>query len=92
MLTLQEAIRGRVNDGLGWSEMSLRLVAMRVEMVDLIRQRNAMGGVEPCPGIAERLRQSYRPELRRRMLQRGAAMAKEKPGRNRALLSDGASR
>jgi hypothetical protein len=86
MLTLQEVIRGRFNDGLDWSEMSLRLVAMRAEMVDLIRQRNAMGGSEPGPDIAERLRQSYRPELRRRTPRRGAAMAEEKPGQSRALL------
>ena len=88
MLSLQEEVRARVNLGLDWSEMSLRLTAMRAEMVDLIRQRNAMGGVEVCPGIAERLKQIHRPELRRRPLQHGAEIAKEKPGgRSRALLT-----
>jgi hypothetical protein len=85
MLSLQEAIRAHVNQGLDWSEMSLRLTAMRAEMVDLIRQRNAMGGIEPCPDTAERLKQNYRPELRRRTLRQGAVIAKEKPGRSRAL-------
>jgi hypothetical protein len=85
MLSLQEAIRGHVNQGLDWSEMSLRLTAMRAEMVDLIRQRNAMGGIEPCADVAERLKQNYRPELRRRTLRPAAVIAKEKPGRSRAL-------
>jgi hypothetical protein len=79
MLSLQEEVRARVNLGLDWSEMSLRLTAMRAEMVVLIRQRNAMGGVEVCPGIAERLKQNHRPELRRRPLQHGPRLPKRSP-------------
>jgi hypothetical protein len=84
MLSLQEAIRVVVNEGLDWSEMALRLVAMRTEMADLIRQRNAMGGIEASPDIAERLKQKHRPELRRRFVRHGGVIAKEKPGRGRA--------
>jgi hypothetical protein len=69
---------------------------MRTEMMDLIRQRNARGGSEPCPNITERLKQNYRPELQRRTLRHKStldkknisdksAAAKEKPGRSRAL-------
>jgi hypothetical protein len=90
MLSLQEEIRVVVNCDLGCAELSFRLTAMRAEMVDLIRRRNAMGGIETCPNIAERLRENYRPELQRRTLRQGDApgrtvAAKEKPGRSRAL-------
>ena len=60
MLSLQEDMRALVNVGLDCSEPSTRLMAMRVAMVDLIRQRNAMGGMEVCPNIAERLKQNHR--------------------------------
>lgn len=80
MLVLQNDIRFQVNHDLDCSESSFRLMAMRTEMVDLIRQRDAMGGAEACPNIAERLKENYRPALRR-----GRAIAKEKPGRSRAL-------
>src|SRR5437016_2685064 len=60
MLSLQEDMRALVNLGLDCSEPSIRLMAMRVAMVDLIRQRNAMGGMEVCPNIAERLKQNHR--------------------------------
>jgi hypothetical protein len=79
MLSLQGDIRVLVNAGLGCSESSIRLLAMRVEMVDLIRQRDAMGGREACPNIAEQ-KKHHRPELRRRFV-----IAKEKPGRSRVL-------
>jgi hypothetical protein len=80
MLLLQQQIRALVNDDLDCSEAAFRLMAMRAEVVDLIRQRDAMGGVEACPNVAERLRQQYRPELRRK-----SGIAKEKPGRSRVL-------
>jgi hypothetical protein len=96
MLSLQGEIRVLVNRDLDCSESSLRLTAMRAEMLDLIRRRNAMGGIEACPNIAERLKQNYRPELRRRTLRHKntldkknildkSAAAREKPGRSRAL-------
>src|SRR6202166_3764297 len=37
------------------------LSRMRKEMVSLIGQRDALGGREECPNIAERLRENYRP-------------------------------
>jgi len=80
MLLLQRDIRSQVNHDLDCSESSFRLMAMRAQMVDLIAQRNATGGIETCPESAARLRQAWRPELRRRMV-----VAKEKPGRSRAL-------
>jgi hypothetical protein len=83
MLLLQDDIRFLVNHDIDCSEASIRLMAMRVEMVRLIRQRDAMGGVEACPNIAERLKEHHRPELRRRAVQK-TAMANEKPGRSRA--------
>jgi hypothetical protein len=37
------------------------VMAMRREMISLIGQRDALGGQETCPNIAERLRENYRP-------------------------------
>jgi hypothetical protein len=85
MLSLQEDVRALVNHDLDCSELSLRLMAMRAGMVDLIRQRNAIGGIAACPNIAGLHKQNPRPELRRRALQRGTVAAKEKPGRSRVL-------
>jgi hypothetical protein len=90
MLSLQQDMRALVNHDLDCLESSIRLMTMRAEMVDLIRQRDAMGGVEACPNIAERLMQNYRPELRRRNVtgkERPGkeSPGKEKPGRSRAL-------
>jgi hypothetical protein len=79
MLALQEAVRDLVNHDLDCSELSLRLLAMRAEMVALIRQRNAKGGIEACPDIAERLKQNYRPELRRKTLQEKPLQERPRP-------------
>src|SRR4051812_26821584 len=80
MLVLQQDIRVQVNHDLDCSESSISLMAMRTQMVNLIARRNALGGIETCPDSAARLRQAYRPELRRRIV-----VPKEKPGRSRAL-------
>jgi len=53
---------------------------MRAEMVDLIRQRKALGGIEAGQNIAERLARDRKPELRRRTM-----AGNEKPGRSRVL-------
>jgi hypothetical protein len=81
MLSLQAHIRDLVNHDMDCSEPSIRLLAMRSEMVALIARRNAMGGGEVCPNIAERLRADVRPPLRR------GASRTEKPGRSRAVRS-----
>src|SRR4051794_38995452 len=62
MLLLQQKIRAEVNHDLDCSESSLRLTAMRAQMVALITERDASGGIETWP---ERKAQAYRPELRR---------------------------
>jgi hypothetical protein len=61
MLDIEGAIRDQVNRDLDCTEASLTLMDMRREMVGLIEQRDALGGQETCPNIAERLRENYRP-------------------------------
>jgi hypothetical protein len=56
MLDAEDSIRGEINRDLDCTETSLRLMAMRSEMVSLIAERDALGGREECPNIAERLR------------------------------------
>ena len=61
MLEAEVSIRDQVNRDLNCTETSVQLMAMRREMVSLIRERDALGGREECPNIAERLRENYRP-------------------------------
>ena len=42
------------------AEACQKLMTMRVQMVELIRLRDAMGGFETCPNIADRLRENRR--------------------------------
>jgi hypothetical protein len=88
MLSLQVEIRALVNADFDCSESSVRLMAMRAEMVDLIRRRNAMGDIEASLNIAERPKPRHRPELRRRIAsvkEKTGEKPQEKPGRSRAL-------
>jgi hypothetical protein len=59
MLDLEDKIRAQVNRDEECSEISLRLMEMRREMLDLIRQRNAMGGDERMLSVGERLKAEY---------------------------------
>ena len=65
MLETEDSVRDQINRDLDCTETSLRLMDMRREMLSLIGQRNALGGWETCPNIAERLRENYRDPVRR---------------------------
>jgi hypothetical protein len=60
MLDAEDSIRDQINRDLDCTETSLQLMEMRREMVSLIRERDALGGWEKCPNIAERLKENYR--------------------------------
>jgi hypothetical protein len=61
MLKVEALIRSQINHDLDCAESSLQLMAMRKEMVSLIKERDALGGRETLPNIAERLRENYTP-------------------------------
>jgi hypothetical protein len=60
MLALQDDIRREVNDDLDCLASCQTLMTMRLQMIELIRLRDAMGGFEARPDIAERLRENRR--------------------------------
>jgi hypothetical protein len=60
MLTFEEAIRKQVNRDEDCSQASLRLMAMRRELVALIAQKEALGGYERLLDVEERLKADYR--------------------------------
>jgi hypothetical protein len=60
MLSLQDSIRVQVNTDLACFESCQKLMTMRVQMVELIQLRDAMGGFEACSNIADRLRENRR--------------------------------
>lgn len=60
MLGAEAFIRDQINRDQDCTETSVQLMAMRREMVSLIRHRDALGGREDCPNIAERLRENHR--------------------------------
>jgi hypothetical protein len=59
MLSVEGSIRDQINHDLDCTESSLQLMAMRNEMVSLIRERDVLGGRETCPTVAERLLENY---------------------------------
>jgi hypothetical protein len=61
MSDLENQIRLQVRHDIDCTDASLRLIENRKELVALIRERNALGGSENCPTIAERLAASHRP-------------------------------
>ena len=61
MLKVEGSIRDQINHDLDCTESSLQLMTMRREILSLIGERDALGGREACPNIAERLRENYRP-------------------------------
>jgi 2C-methyl-D-erythritol 2,4-cyclodiphosphate synthase len=61
MLDVEGLIRDQINGDLDCTETSVRLMAMRRQMLSLIGERDALGGRESCPNVAERLRENYRP-------------------------------
>jgi hypothetical protein len=60
MAEVENQIGRQIAHDMECSEASFRLMAMRQELVALIRQRDAIGGAERCPTIAERLASSHR--------------------------------
>jgi hypothetical protein len=65
MLTLGEAIRKQINRDEDCSQASLRLMAMRRELVALTTQRDALGGHERLLDVEERLKADYRATNRK---------------------------
>lgn len=58
---LENQIRLQVRHDIDCTDASLCLIENRKELVALIRERNALGGSETCPTIAERLAAIHRP-------------------------------
>jgi hypothetical protein len=60
MLSLEDTIRTQVDRDEDCSESALRLMDMRVRMVALIGQRDALGGYERILNVEGRLKADYR--------------------------------
>jgi hypothetical protein len=60
MLTLEDTIRLQIARDEECSESALRLMDMRGQMVDLIGQRDALGGYERMLNVEERLKADCR--------------------------------
>lgn len=58
MLGLGDTIRDQINRDQDCSEASIRLLALRREMVDLLQQRRTAGDNDRCPIIEQRLTES----------------------------------
>jgi hypothetical protein len=71
MTEIENQIRLQIAHDIECSDASFRLMAMRQELVALVRQRDAMGGAESCPTIAERLASNRRPIVIGKRIDRG---------------------
>ncbi|MFB9267495.1 hypothetical protein ACFFWD_30860 [Bradyrhizobium erythrophlei] len=58
MTLVEAAIRDQVNRDMDCSATSMRLMAMRAEVAELIRQWQASGGGDHLPTVRERLSRS----------------------------------
>ena len=65
MLAIEDSIRDQINHDLDCTEASLRLMALRREMVELVQQRKTAGDDDRCPTVEERLKESYRSPVKR---------------------------
>jgi hypothetical protein len=66
MLDVEDSIRDQINHDLDCAETSLRLMALRREMVELLQQRKIQGGT-----VEERLKENHRPPEKRNRPLRG---------------------
>ena len=66
MSELENQIRLQVRHDIDCTDASLSLIENRKDLVTLIRERNALGGSETCPTIAERLAASRPAAVRKR--------------------------
>jgi hypothetical protein len=71
MLNVEGSIRDQINDNLDCTEASLRLMALRREMIDLLQQRKIAGGDDRCPTVEERLKENHRAPVKRNRPLRG---------------------
>ena len=59
MLEAEGSVRAQINRAdLDCTETSVQQMAMSGKIVSLIRERDALGGRDECPNIAERLREN----------------------------------
>jgi hypothetical protein len=65
MLDVEVSIRDQVNHDLDCTDASLRLMALRREVVELLQQRKIAGGDDRCPTVEERLKENHRPPEKR---------------------------
>jgi hypothetical protein len=71
MLGLGDTIRDQINRDQDCSEASIRLMALRREMVDLVQQRRASGDNDRCPIVEQRLTEDRRLQSKRIKPSRG---------------------
>ena len=71
MLAVESSIRDQINHDLDCTDASLRLMALRREVVDLLQQRKLAGGDDRCPAVEERLKQDHRSLVKRKKPLRG---------------------
>lgn len=55
MISVENQVRLLIAHDMECNDVSLRLIELRKSLIPLIRQRDALGGAETCPSIAERL-------------------------------------
>jgi chorismate mutase len=73
MMHLEAAIRGQINHDLDCTEASLRLMAMRAELLVLLGEWKAAGGRDRLPTVEERLKQNCRASEKPKKPVRSAA-------------------
>jgi hypothetical protein len=71
MLDVEDSIRDQINRDLDCTDTSLRLMALRRELVTLLQHRKIAGDDDRCPTVEERLKENHRPQDKRNKSVRG---------------------
>jgi hypothetical protein len=59
MLAKEDLIRKKIDRDQDFTDTSLRLMALRTKMLELIADRNSLGGSEPLLNVEERLKAEH---------------------------------
>lgn len=92
-MTLVEAtVRDQVNRDVDCSEASLRLMAMRAEVAELIGRWRAAGGSDRLPTVRERLSRTYTDRISADRSSADRPVDKGKPGKGKPGATQGNAR
>ncbi|MCA6120362.1 hypothetical protein J6500_00365 [Bradyrhizobium sp. WSM 1704] len=92
MTLVEAAVRDQINRDVDCTEASLRLMAMRAEVAELIGRWKAAGGSDRLPTVRERLSRTYTDRISADRSSADRPIDKAKPGKGKPGATRGNAR